>query len=96
MAKEGETKIYTPLRKQQKESPYPVNNSAKHEIMNEDQKEQQMEIEEEDTNQLIGSVSTKASNNLNSINFGHKTKNSIFFEPIQNDKIIQECQELIA
>jgi hypothetical protein len=92
MAKEGETKIYTPLRKQQKESPYPGNNSAKHEIMNENQKEQQMEIEEEDANQLIGSVSTKASNNLNSINFGHKTKNSIFFEPIQNDKIIQECQ----
>ena len=51
-----------------------------------------MEIEEENSNQLIGSVSTQASNNLNSINFANKSKNSNFFEPIHNDRIIQESQ----
>jgi hypothetical protein len=46
--------------------------------VNGNQKEQQMEIEEENSNQLIGSVSTQASNNLNSINFANKSKNSNF------------------
>ena len=92
MAKEGKTKIYTPRRKQQTESPYHGNNSAKHKTVNGNQKEQQMEIEEENSNQLIGSVSTQASNNLNSINFANKSKNSNFFEPIHNDRIIQESQ----
>ncbi len=98
MAQEGKSNNLSPPRKQQVKKPCPDNNSIKHKKINDNQKVAPMEVEVGDSNQLIGSLSTQASNNINSINFINESKkilnniNHIFYPDIQNENNNPENQ----
>ena len=104
MIQETNGNNYSPPRKQHVQKICPKNDSGKLQKMNNKQKECQknnniqenqdskMDIEVTNSNNLIGSLSTQASNNINSINFSIESNNlnicntnNIFFPVIQNE-----------
>ena len=102
MNQEINGKNYSPPRKPQIQKPCPKNISGKlHKNKNQkecktntmaESQESKMDIEATQSNQLTGSLSTQASNNINSINFTLESKNlnicntnNIFFPDMQNE-----------